>query len=316
MRYCGSCWAAVGPGLRFCTSCGAPLPAGATAPPAGSPPSDSVFARPAPPVGPAAEVPPPPSDSVFASSPPAPPQSPPWGAAPSPVRREAPWAGAHPATGQGRRRPLVVGGVVLAALFAIGGGYVVADRTLGGDVATASQEGLAGDSTGDGAAPSPSGRAGDDALRPRSVTATCQAPPGVDAANLPVTYGPANTLDGFGGTAWRCAGSAVGQQLVFDFGRPVTLSSVGLVPGYDKIDPVDGTDRFGENRTVTGVTWRFDGGDDHRQEIPAPTRALAESPLRTPVTTTRVVLEIARTGNDGAIRDFTTISDIAFTGSG
>jgi regulator of RNase E activity RraA len=43
---------------------------------------------------------------------------------------------------------------------------------------------------------------------------------------------------------------------------------------------------------------------------------MAQAPLGAPVTTTRVVLEIAGTGNDGAIRDFTTISDVAFTGSG
>ena len=111
-------------------------------------------------------------------------------------------------------------------------------------------------------------------------------------------------------------GRVVDQRLVFDFGRPVVLASVGLVPGYDKTDPVDGTDRFGENRTVTAVTWGFDTGGVHRQDVAAPSRAMAEVRLGEPVTTTRVVLEIAGTGNDGAIRDFTTISDVAFTGSG
>jgi len=138
----------------------------------------------------------------------------------------------------------------------------------------------------------------------------------VDAAGVPVTYDPVNTLDGVGGTAWRCPGSAVGQRLVLDFGRPVLLTSVGLVPGYDKTDPVDGTDRFGENRTVTAVTWSFDTGAAHRQDVPLPGRAMARARLEAPVTTTRVVLEIAGTGNDGAIRDFTTISDVAFTGTG
>jgi hypothetical protein len=137
----------------------------------------------------------------------------------------------------------------------------------------------------------------------------------VDAANAPVSYDAMNVLDGVGSTAWRCPGSAVGQQLVFDFGRPVTLASVGLVPGYDKVDPVDGKDRFAENRTVTSVTWRFDDGAGHRQEIAIPTRTMVQERLSRPVTTTRVVLEITGTGNDGAIRDFTTISDVAFVGS-
>jgi len=43
---------------------------------------------------------------------------------------------------------------------------------------------------------------------------------------------------------------------------------------------------------------------------------MARARLDVPVPTTRVVLEIAGTGNDGALRDFTTISDVAFTGSG
>jgi hypothetical protein len=63
------------------------------------------------------------------------------------------------------------------------------------------------------------------------------------------------------------------------------------------------------------VTWRFDEGSAHAQDIANPSPVMALSPLDEPVTTTRVVLEITRTGNDGAVRDFTTISDVAFTGS-
>lgn len=291
MRYCPSCGAAAGPGLRFCTSCGVALPT--------------------------AQLPPAPADSVFA----APPAPAPWHAPTDESWDDGSWDDGQ--EDEGGRRPLVVAGVVVAALLAVGLGYVVADSTLGGDGTTAASEtgnsDSARDEDEDGEAAAPTGQsarpAGDDPLRPSSVSATCQAPPGVDAANVPVTYDPIHTLDGVGGTAWRCPGAAVGEQLVFDFGRPVTLASVGLVPGYDKIDPVDGTDRFGENRTVTAVTWRFDGGDAHRQEIASPSRSMARSELDEPVTTTRVVLEITRTGNDGAVRDFTTISDVAFTGS-
>jgi hypothetical protein len=120
-----------------------------------------------------------------------------------------------------------------------------------------------------------------------SVTATCQALAGQDAAGTPITYDPVFTLDGVGETAWRCPGSAVGQQLVFDFGTAVTVASVGLVPGYDKTDPVDGSRRrHGALRVA----------------------------LPTPERTGRVVLQIAGTGNDTAIRDFTAISDVAFAG--
>ncbi|MDT0274875.1 discoidin domain-containing protein [Blastococcus goldschmidtiae] len=315
MRFCGSCGVQAGHGQRFCISCGANLhPAAASG--RGTPP-EPVFAYPVPAAGwPVAQVPPAAEDPGS------------WKAPPEPDGR----------------RPLV-GALVLAGLLVVGGGYVVGDRLLVGDGSPPPAEvaggepgpGPAGDADtvdvgeeaadveavpppavvpapppGEVAAPS----AGTGPLRPRSVSATCQAPSGVDASGAPVTYDPANTLDGVGGTAWRCAGSAVGQRLVFDFGRPVVLASVGLVPGYDKTDPVDGTDRFGENRTVTAVTWGFDGGTVHRQEIAVPGREMARAVLPGPVTTSRVVLEVAGTGNDGAIRDFTTISDVAFAGSG
>jgi hypothetical protein len=152
------------------------------------------------------------------------------------------------------------------------------------------------------------------ALRPVSVTATCTAPPGVDAAGSPVTYDAQLTLDGAGSTAWRCPGSAVGQRLVFDFGKRAALASVGLVPGYAKVDPADGTDRFAENRTVTGVNWRFDDGTTQRQTIAAPGPTAATVQLSSGVETNKVVLEIVSTGNDTAVRDFTAISDVVFTG--
>jgi hypothetical protein len=321
MRVCGACGVRAGTGQRFCIACGANLqPAvhserGAVAEP--------VFAYPVPPAAwPAVHV------------------APAVGTASAPHQEVGP----RRASRAPDRRPLLVAALVSAGLLVVGGGYLVGDRLLladddgpavaqGGAGTPDPAEG-AGPATDPGradvgsleagspvppvpvpatatAAPLPAGP-----LLPLSVGATCQAPPGTDAAGAPVTYDPAHTLDGVGGTAWRCAGSAVGQQLVFDFGRPVVLASVGLVPGYDKTDPVDGTDRFIENRTVTGVVWRFDGGAVHRQDVAAPSRSMAELGLTAPVTTTRVVLEIAGTGNDGAPRDFTTISDVAFTGSG
>jgi hypothetical protein len=151
-------------------------------------------------------------------------------------------------------------------------------------------------------------------LQPVSVTATCQAPPSVDSVGNTITYEPQLTLDAVDGTAWRCAGSAVGQRLVFDFVRPVTLASMGLIPGYAKIDPADGTDRFSENRTVTSVVWWFDDGTAQAQTIPSPAPTLASVRLPAGATTSQVVLEIIGTGNDGAVRDFTAISEVRFTG--
>jgi hypothetical protein len=97
-------------------------------------------------------------------------------------------------------------------------------------------------------------------------------------------------------TAWRCPGSAVGQQLVYDFGRSVTLTAVGLVPGYAEVDPMDGTDRFAESRTVTAVKWRFDDRRMHRQTISSPGPGMVSVDLPRAVSTSEVVLEIAAPG--------------------
>jgi hypothetical protein len=151
-------------------------------------------------------------------------------------------------------------------------------------------------------------------LRPEFVSAGCQALPGEDSVGNTITYEPALTLDGVPGTAWRCPGAAGGQRVAFDFGREVTLTSVGLIPGYAKVDPFDGTDRFLENRTVTRVVWEFDDGTRQVQTFSPPRPALDQFVLEAPVTTRQVVLEIVTTGNDTAVRDFTAISEVAFEG--
>ncbi|MGY2066384.1 hypothetical protein [Blastococcus sp. SYSU DS0619] len=217
-----------------------------------------------------------------------------------------------------RRRERPIGLLVataVALVVVVGGGFFVAglfststDGSATGGDAVAQSGGTTSESGTDtaGTASAP--------LQPVSVQATCQAPPSVDAAGNTVTYEPALTLDAVGATAWRCPGSAVGQQLVYDFGAPVTLTSVALVPGYAKVDPADGTDRFLENRTVTEVVWRFDDGQPVRQTIATPTATAAQLEIPGGVTTQRVVLEIGGTGNDAAIRNFTAISDVRFSG--
>jgi hypothetical protein len=212
----------------------------------------------------------------------------------------------------------VLAAVVAAIALVLAGGVYLAVAGFGSSTDDAGSGAAVGKAAGGGGSNDEPGvtinpsRVGP--LHPVSVTATCQAPPGVDSAGNPVSYEPELTLDSEGATAWRCPGSAVGQQLVYDFGTPVTLASVALVPGYAKVDPVDGSDRFTENRTVTAVVWMFDYGAPHEQAIASPSPAMAESELSTGVVTRQVVLEIAGTGNPDAVRDFTAISDVHFTG--
>ena len=143
---------------------------------------------------------------------------------------------------------------------------------------------------------------------------SCQAPAGTDAGGNVVQYFGEQTIDNRLDTAWRCPGSAVGEELVFDFGHPVTIRDVGLVPGYAKVDEFDGTNRFTQNRTVSGVTWRFDDGTALDQVIRFPSPTFDRVALSEPVTTRTVVLEIASTGNADASRDYTVISEVAFQG--
>jgi hypothetical protein len=94
----------------------------------------------------------------------------------------------------------------------------------------------------------------------------------------------------------------------------VTVTSVALVPGYAKVDPASGENRFTQNRTVTAATWRFDDGTTHVQDILSPQPVMTVSDLMSGVDTTRVVLEITGTGNPTAERDFTAVSDVQISG--
>ncbi|MGY2083217.1 discoidin domain-containing protein [Blastococcus sp. SYSU DS0539] len=245
------------------------------------------------------------------------PAAPPVGPPAAPPVRLSAAPPAVPLVGPRRReRPIgLLVATAVALVLVVAGGLFVADLiSTDGAAPDGTPVADGGGTATEGGTDTAAGSATSAPLQPVSVRATCQAPPGVDAAGNAVTYDPELTLDGVGATAWRCAGSAVGQQLVYDFGAPVTVTSVGLVPGYAKVDPADGTDRFLENRTVTEVVWRFDEGQPVRQTIASPSPTAAELEPPDGVTTRRVVLEIGGTGNDAAVRDFTAISDVRFAG--
>ena len=288
----------------------------------GQPPAPTT-PGPAPSPGPTVDVVPAPAPAFSWEQTPARPetaQQPAWPTAPD-SPQSVPRVGP---SGAGRfRLPL---GVIVALVVALlaGGIYVVVRSTSSPEDGVSSADGGTsvdtgptgnGSAQGGGSDPGPvvdATRVGP--LQPVSVRASCQADPGVDSAGNTITYEPDLTLDAVPSTAWRCPGSAVGQQLVYDFGTPVTLTSVGLVPGYAKVDPVDGSNRFAENRTITAVTWRFDDGTSHRQAIGDPGPSMVSVDLPRAVSTSEVVLEIAGTGNDAAIRDFTPVSDVRFAG--
>jgi serine/threonine protein kinase len=94
-----------------------------------------------------------------------------------------------------------------------------------------------------------------------AVGASAWATPGNDACQPPnrTTYEPTLALDSRPDTAWRVPGES-GMWLQVDFPSEVRLHRVGIVPGYDKIDPCDRTDRFSQNRVVQEVRLEFSDG--------------------------------------------------------
>lgn len=158
------------------------------------------------------------------------------------------------------------------------------------------------------AAPPPTGRPA--MLRPDRVLASATADPGVDGANKPVSYDAANLVDGDATSAWRVDGDGIGTTVQASWNEPVTLSSIGLVPGYAKIDARDHTDRFHQERRVVSVRCSF----DHDPAVTVNFSDLAElQSFAVDVTTSTVTIEILQT-TPAPERDFTAISELAFQG--
>jgi hypothetical protein len=134
----------------------------------------------------------------------------------------------------------------------------------------------------------------------------------VDASGQSVTYEVGNLADGQNETAWRVPGSGVGVTLRAEWDAPVTLTSIGLVPGYAKVDPTDGSDRFWENRRVLAVRYHFDNGTVVDASF---TESPDLQPTTVQVTTRTVTVEITRT-TPSPERNYTAISELAFAGAG
>lgn len=99
------------------------------------------------------------------------------------------------------------------------------------------------------------------------ASALCVSDPSQDCGGTPFTYEPAKAVDGLSDTAWRCDGEEVGQQLRISFAGRITLTSIGMIPGYAKTDPYDGTDRYAQNRRISAVDYTFDDGSTVRQSF-------------------------------------------------
>ncbi len=149
-------------------------------------------------------------------------------------------------------------------------------------------------------------------LPPDAVAASGYAEDSLDASGEVVTFVPADAVDGDVGTAWRVPGDGVGDHLVLSWYEPVVVNKITVVPGYAKVDEVDGTDRFYQNRRVVQAALIFD--DDYAQTVTfADTRdpQWVDVPA---VTTSELTVRILSTTEPGE-RDFAAISEILVEGS-
>jgi hypothetical protein len=148
-----------------------------------------------------------------------------------------------------------------------------------------------------------------------AISADCTAPPSNDSAGRRVTYDPENAIDGKTQTAWRCAGTAVGQTLTLRLAGDTDIARVGLIPGYAKTDPASGVDRYAENNRITRVRWTLADGVTVVQRLDPDPTSRAMQLLRVPRTTTDTltleILEAAR-----GQRNTTAISEIATFAAG
>ncbi|MFN3372902.1 MAG: NADase-type glycan-binding domain-containing protein [Chloroflexus sp.] len=153
-----------------------------------------------------------------------------------------------------------------------------------------------------------------DRVTPLWVSASGYAPNSRDAQGNTTTFVPDNAVDGRLDTAWRVAGDGVNQWLLIEFAGPVEVREVRILPGYAKIDPVDGTNRFWQNRRVRRVRLEFSTGewieallDDQAMLQSIPVNNIVTNSIQI------VILEsLPPAVADG--RDFTPISEVEVLG--
>lgn len=153
-----------------------------------------------------------------------------------------------------------------------------------------------------------------------AVEASCQRESGVDQASNPVEYKPEFVLDEDTQTAWQCRDTdGAGETLTFDLGEPVAVSELGLIPGYAKTDPHEGTDWYPLNRRLTEVRWHFDDGEPLVQTLdPHPDlRDMQSVSLDEPRTTSTLTMEIVSSvlGPDGN-RNNVAVTEVMITACG
>ncbi len=201
---------------------------------------------------------------------------------------------------------ILVGLIALLLGAAYGMGLLLSSSVDDGDLAEPEPDGVVmseGDEPPEDESPAPEAsptpsRADryDGRTEPATIggaTGSCQSPASVDAAGNRVAYPAGNAYDGDLTTAWRCDGDGVGQALTLSLPQSAEIGEVGLVPGYAKTDPRDGTDRYAENNRITRVRWTFSDGTTVVQRLDGSATNRELQTVRIPPTAAdKVVLEV------------------------
>ncbi len=155
-----------------------------------------------------------------------------------------------------------------------------------------------------------------DLLQIADLVASGGSTEGFDACGGVTNFDVANLADGNLATAWRIEGNGVGQFVQASFSEEYEIVTVGLVPGYAKVDACDGTDRFFQNRRVRSVIWTVTSATEtftFEQEFDPDVAAVQTVDLPRTAQGALVIAEISETTADGG-RDFVAISDLALRG--
>jgi hypothetical protein len=148
-----------------------------------------------------------------------------------------------------------------------------------------------------------------------SITAPQSAPNGQDKAGNPTSYGTDHLTDGATDTAWRMVGDGGGADVVLTFGTPRTVTRLGVINGYAKIDPVTGEDRYRQERRITAVSWIFDDGTTVPQRLSASNPGVQMLSLPQPEETQAVRLHIDTVTGYTQPYNYTAISEIELDGA-
>ncbi|MDO5678089.1 MAG: hypothetical protein Q4G35_11345 [Propionibacteriaceae bacterium] len=121
--------------------------------------------------------------------------------------------------------------------------------------------------------------------------------------------GSSALIDADPATIWRCAGSAVGEQLRFTFSGRRPLVGLRVVNGNSAW-----ADRYLAERRIMSLRWEFDDGSFFVQGLAANNRNLQEVrfPPLTATAVTLTVLEVTVPGDDSANSDAVSISAVEF----